>query len=102
MLDSIKRRINIFEKNEYFKKYKNLYKMISVYCNYYLMSKKVGNDIFIFKKCCLINHAFLQELKINLNYKHIKDYLESDKNIEKIIGTNFNLINREKNNRILA
>ena len=33
MFDSIKRRINIFEKNEYFKKYKSLYKMISVYCN---------------------------------------------------------------------
>ena len=96
MLDSIKRIINIFEKNEYFKKYKSLYKMISVYCNYSLMGKKVGNDEFIFKKCCLINHDFLQEIKINLNYKQLKDDLESDKNIEKIIGTNFNLINIDK------
>ena len=94
MLNSIKRKINIFDKNEYFKKNKSLYKIISLYYNYSLMDKKVGNYEFIFKKCCLINHDFLNEIKININYRQLKDELDSDKNIKKIFdnATNFNLI----------
>ena len=79
-------------------KFKNevLQKLIYLYCHYSDMYKKIYLDknFHPFEKIYLVNFKYFLDIKINLDYKILKDELESNQQIKSITEKNIkNIIN---------
>ena len=94
---SIKQIKNESKKNEHlthkdakFKKNEILQKLIHLYCHYTDMHKKIYLDknFHPFEKIYLINFKTFLDIKINLDYKILKDELESNPQIKNITEKN--------------
>ena len=77
---------NIFKNSITFQNNNCLYRMLSLYCNNSLLGKKIGNNEYNFKDCCIIDHQFLQNIKINFNYKMLKEKLDSNNSTQNILN----------------
>ena len=83
-------------KDAKFKKNEVLQKLIHLYCHYSDIHKKtyLDKNYHPFEKICLVNFNTFLNIKINLDFKILKDELENNQQIKNIIEKNFtNMVN---------